>query len=179
MPSPSASNRLASVPGWHLIALGLRPPALGGYDPGNPIAEGVRRRLAETIAGLRSIHPDIHLLTGLALGAQQLAADAAVLADVPYTAVLAHPHPESVWPPPAQRRYLELLADAAAHVTLTGRQPRTKQEAGMAASSRDRALIDAAHGALVVWDGKDRDLDENIAALKRRIPDDVWIIEPG
>jgi ribonuclease HI len=172
-------HQLASITGWRLIALGLRPPALGGYNPINPTAADVRRKITERLTGLRSIHPDVHLLTGLALGAQQLAAEAAVLADVPYTAVLAHPHPQSVWPPPAQHRYLELLAGAAGHLTLSGKQPGSKQEAGTAASSRDRALIDAAHGALVVWDGKDRDIDANIAALNRRVPDDIWIIEPS
>ena len=172
-------HQLSSIPGWRLIALGLRPPALGGYNPTNPLAADVRRKITERLTGLRTIHPDVHLLTGLALGAQQLAAEAAILADVPYTAVLAHPHPESVWPPPAQHRYLELLAGATGHLTLSARQPRSKQEAAMAASNRDHAMIDAAHGALIVTDGKDRDLDENIAALVHRVPDDIWIIEPG
>jgi ribonuclease HI len=177
--APAQHRQLASIPGWRLVALGLRPPALGGYDPANPVAADVRRKLAETLTGLRTVHPDLHLLTGLALGAQQFAAEAAVVADVPYTAVLAHPHPESVWPPPAQHRYLELLAGAAAHVTLSGRQPRSRQEAAIAAGRRDRALIDAAHGALVVWDGNDRDIGENVTALNRRVPDDVWIVQPS
>ena len=174
-----AHHDLGSIPGWRLIALGLRPPSLGGYNSTNPVAADVRRKITERLTGLRSVHPDVHLLTGLALGAQQLAAEAALLADVPYTAVLAHPHPESVWPPPAQHRYLELLGGAAGHLTLSAKRPKSKQEAGMAASSRDRALIDAAHGALVVWDGNDRDLDENITALNKRVPDDIWIIEPS
>jgi ribonuclease HI len=172
-------RQLAGIPGWRLISLGLRPPPLGGYSPTNPVAADVRRKITEILTGLRTVHPDIQLLTGLALGAQQLAAEAAMLADVPYTAVLAHPHPESVWPPPAQHRYLDLLAGAAGHLTLSGRQPRSRQEAGIAASSRDRALIDVAHGAVVVSDGNDRDLNENITALNRRVPDDIWIIAPS
>jgi hypothetical protein len=43
----------------------------------------VRLRLAETLTGLREVHPDIHVLTGLTLGAPQLAAEAAILARVP------------------------------------------------------------------------------------------------
>jgi hypothetical protein len=87
-------GQLAHIPGWRVIGLGLRPPTLGGYAPNNPIATAVRRRLAQTLARLGEVHPDIHLLTGLVLGAPQLAAEAAILAHVPYTAVLAHPHPE-------------------------------------------------------------------------------------
>ena len=176
--APSARGNLAHIPGWRAIAIGLHPPALGGYSPNNPTAAEVRRRLAETLTGLREVHPDLHLLTGLALGAPQLAAEAAVLARVPYTVVLAHPHPESVWPPPAQRRYRELLAGAAGHLTLSSKQPASKHEAATAAATRDQALIGIADGALVVWDGNDRDLRDAIGALEQRIPDDVWIIKP-
>lgn len=178
-PTANVRSQLAQIPGWRVIALGLRPPALGGYGPNNPIATEVRRRLADTLTGLREVHPDIHLLTGLALGAPQLAAEAATLARVPYTAVLAHPHPEAVWPPPAQERYRDLLAGATAHLTASPKQPASKQDAAIAAATRDRALIDAAHGALVVWDGNDRDLRDNITAVEHRIPDDLWIIKPS
>lgn len=48
----------------------------------------------------------------------------------------------------------------------------------MAAGKRDRSLIAAAHGALVVWDEQDHRIGEQIAALERRIADDVWVIPP-
>jgi hypothetical protein len=178
-PTPSVRGQLAHIPGWRVIALGLRPPALGGYAPNNPTAAEVRRRFAETLTGLRKVHPDIHLLTGLTLGAPQLAAEAAVLARVPYTAVLAHGHPEAIWPPPAQQRYRDLLAGATAHLTTSPNQPASKQEAAIAAATRDRALIDTAHAALVVWDANDRELRDNITALEHRIRDDLWIIKPS
>jgi uncharacterized phage-like protein YoqJ len=157
----------------------LRPPALGGYDPTNPVASGVRRKLTEILSGLRAIHPDILVLTGLGLGAEQLAAEAAAMAGVPYAAVLAYPAPERVWPASTQERYRRLLAAAAAILTLSKAQPRSKQDAGMAATRRDQALIAVGHGALVVWDGLDRRLGEDIAALERRITNDVWVISPS
>ena len=182
-PSPArasaAHDDLSGLPGWRLVALGLRPPALGGYDPTNPVASGVRRKLTEILSGLRAIHPDILVLTGLGLGAEQLAAEAAAMAGVPYAAVLAYPAPERVWPASTQERYRRLLAGAAAGVTLSKKQPRSKQDAGMAAARRDQALIAAAHGALVVWDSQDRRLGKDIAALERRITDDVWILPPS
>ena len=138
----------------------------------------MRRKLTETLTGLRSIHPDVLLLTGLGLGTEQLAAEAAAPAGVPYAAVLAYLDPESAWPGSIQQRYRRLLSGATANFTLSNKQPRSKQEAGMAASKRDRALIAAAHGALVVWDGQDRRLDEHIAVLEQRI-DDVFVIAPS
>jgi ribonuclease HI len=175
----SGDLRVSSISGWRLVVLGLRPPTLGGYDPTNPVATEVRRKLTEIIIGLRSVHPDIQVITGLGLGAEQLAAEAAAAADVPYTAVLAYPDPERVWPAPTQQRYRQLLAGAAADVTLSNRQPKSKQEAGITAAKRDRALLAAAHGAVVIWDGKDRHIGEYAAELERHIPGDVWIIRPN
>ncbi len=144
---------------------GAQPPvALGAPDSPSPA---------------RASDPDILVLTGLGLGAEQLAAEAAATAGVPYTAALAYPDPERVWPASTQERYRRLLAGAAAGVTLSKKQPRSKQDAGMAAARRDQALIAAAHGALVVWDSQDRRLGKDIAALERRITDDVWILPPS
>ena len=177
--APATDGRLSGVSGWRVVALGLRPPALGGYDPTNPVAAAVRRKLKEALTGWLAIHPDVVVLTGLGLGAEQLVAEAATQAGVPYVAVLAYPDQESAWPGPTQLRYRRLLSGAAANFTLSNKQPRSKQEAGIAAGKRDRALIAAAHGALIVWDGQDRRLGEHIAVLEQRIPDDVWVIPPS
>ncbi len=173
------ASDLASVPGWRVAALGPRPPALGGYSPDNPTAVLIRRRLTEALSGLRSVHPDVLVLTGLGLGAEQLAAEAAELASVPYLAVLAYPDAQRVWPQPTQERYRHLLAGAADVRTLSNQPPGSRQAAGVAARKRDHALLGAAHGALVVWDGSDRYLGEHVALLEQRIPDDVWIISPS
>jgi len=177
--APATDARLSGVSGWRVLALGLRPPAIGGYDPTNPVAVAVRRKLKEALTGWLAIHPDVVVLTGLGLGAEQLVAEAATQAGVPYVAVLAYPDPGSAWPGSTRQRYRRLLSGAAANFTLSNTQPRSKQEAGMAAGKRDRALIAATHGALVVWDWQDRRLGEQIAALERRIADDVWVIPPS
>ena len=86
------------LPAGHIVAVtGHKPPELGGYDP-NPVADAVRARLAEVLAAKRQLHPDLVVLTGLGLGAEQLAAEAAAEAGVPYVAVLPYPDPGSQWP---------------------------------------------------------------------------------
>ncbi|HEX2274110.1 MAG TPA: ribonuclease H, partial [Acidimicrobiales bacterium] len=101
------------VPAGRLLAVaGHRPPALGGYDQ-NPVADRVRARVAEVLVAKRQLHPDLVVLTGLGLGAEQLGAEAAAEAGVPYVAVLPYPDPHSVWPAASRRRFEELLAGAA------------------------------------------------------------------
>lgn len=100
-PSPGrmqAGNvRPSNIFAWRVVAIGLRPAALVGYDPANRVAAGVRREGSEVLAGLCTINPDLGVLTGLDLGAAQLAAEAAAATGVPYVAVLAYPDLERVW----------------------------------------------------------------------------------
>jgi hypothetical protein len=88
-PGPAASGATdPRLPAGHLLAVvGHRPPELGGYDA-NDVATGVLRRLTEVIDAQAQLHPDLVVLTGLGLGAEQLGAEAAEHAGVPYVAVL-------------------------------------------------------------------------------------------
>jgi hypothetical protein len=92
--------------------------------------------------------------------------------------VLPYPNPDSVWPPASRERYRRLVAGAKETLTVSKRPPRTRQEAGIATSRRNSALVAAAHGALVVWDGVDKDLGTTVAMLERQSPDEVWVIRP-
>jgi ribonuclease HI/uncharacterized phage-like protein YoqJ len=167
----------AAPSGYRVVVLGHRPPDLGGYGE-NPVAAALRHRMAEILLALAQVHPDLVVLTGLGLGAEQLGAVAAAAADVPYVAVLPFPEPDSVWPT-ASRATFRLLADAAHDtIVLSPKKPATKQAAGVAIGKRNAWLIAHADAALVVWDGTDRSLRDDVRALERRIPDDVWVVSP-
>jgi ribonuclease HI/uncharacterized phage-like protein YoqJ len=176
--APARARSSSTVPdGYRVVVLGHRPPALGGYED-NPIATSVRDRMVEILRGLAHVHPDLVVLTGLGLGAEQLGAQAAAAAGVLYDAVLPFPDPDAVWPA-ASRATFRLLADAAHDtIVLSPKAPASKQAAGAAIGKRDSWLIEHADAALVVWDGADRTLRDQVRALERRIPDDVWVIAP-
>ncbi|MBW3668095.1 MAG: hypothetical protein KY443_02675 [Actinobacteria bacterium] len=164
--------------GRRLVVGGARPPELGGYDD-NPTAADVRRRLADILTAKRLMHPDLVVLTGLRLGAEQLGAEAAVDADVPFVAVLPYPDPEKVWPASSQERFHRLLAAAADTVVLQQKPPATKQLAGAALARRDAWLARHAHEAVLVWDGD----DDKVGRLVRSFHDhlgeeDVWVLTP-
>jgi ribonuclease HI len=180
---PSRATTATSASPWQapdglrVVVLGHRPPELGGYGQ-NPIATAARERMTDILRGLRAVHSDVVVLTGLGLGAEQLGAEAAAEADVPYVAVLAFPDPDSVWPG-ASRAAFRLLLDAAHQtIVLSPTAPTSKQAAGMAIGKRNAWLAAHAHAALAVWDGRDRALREDVRAYERRIPDDLWIVPP-
>jgi ribonuclease HI/uncharacterized phage-like protein YoqJ len=170
-PSPQVPD------GFKVLVLGHRPPQLGGYDD-NPVAAHVRRKLTEILAGLAEVHPELVVLTGLGLGAEQLGAEAAAAAGVSYVGVLAFPDPDEVWPRARRAAFRELVDGAESTVTLSTDKPTSTQVAARALSRRTDWLVARADCALVVWDGKDRALGERVKALEKRIPDDVWVIPP-
>ncbi len=166
-------------PGRRLAVTGHRPPELGGYDDGNPTAAGVRRQLAEILAAKRRLHPDLVVLTGLGLGAEQLAAESAAEVEVPYVAVLPYPDPDAMWPADAKARFRRLLDGAQTTVVLQQKQPATKQLAGGALRRRDGWIAKNAAEAVVVWDGDDPAVGRAVRALQDVLgEDEVWVVTP-
>ena len=165
--------------GFRLVVAGHRPPELGGYEA-NPVADRVKSKLAALLAAERQLHPDVVVLTGLGLGAEQLAAEAAAAAGVPYVAVLSYPEQEAPWPTEAKRRYAGLRAGAQAEVVLQKRRPESRQQAGNALRRRDAWLARNADEAVVVWDGDDPLVGRLVRSLQDALGEEqVMILEPG
>ena len=177
--APGAGAADPRLPVGRLLAVtGHRPPDLGGYDA-NEVADGVRLELAELLAAKRELHPDLVVLTGLGLGAEQLAAEAASEAGVPYVAVLPYPEPDTQWPEASRRRYRQLLEGAQSTVVLQAKAPASRQLAGAALRRRDAWLARHAHEAVTVWDGEDAAVGRTVRALQDALgEDDVWVLTP-
>jgi ribonuclease HI/uncharacterized phage-like protein YoqJ len=166
------------LPGGRLIAVfGHRPPELGGYGE-TLVAAAVRRRLAEILEAKAQMHPDLAVVSGLGLGAEQLGVEAAQEAGVPYVAVQPYPDPDSPWPKASRDQYARLLAGADRTVLLERKPPESKQNAGAALARRDAWLARQADEALVVWDRTDATLSRLVQQLESRLGDDVWVVDP-
>ena len=175
-PGPDGVFSSAWVPtGPAVLVTGMQPPQLGGYDR-NPVADEVRRKLAEILVAKAELALDLVVLTGLRLGAETLAAEAAAEAEVPFVAVLPYPDPEINWPESAQRRFHELVAEASAVVRLEKKVPADNKAAGQALDRRNGWLRKAATEAIVVWDHDEPRMGKVVAALEQAMPDDVWIV---
>jgi uncharacterized phage-like protein YoqJ len=165
--------------GFRLVVGGHRPPELGGYEP-NPTADRVKAKLSALLAAEKELHPDVVVLTGLGLGAEQLAAEASAAAGVPYVAVLPYPDQDSPWPADARRQYGRLLAGADGHIVLQAKRPDNRQEAGAALRRRDAWLARHGDEAVVVWDGDDALVGRAVKALQDALGEEqVMVIEPG
>ncbi len=179
-PRGTAEGGDARAPAGHrLLVTGERPPGLGGYDRDNPLARGAQEWLLALLGVQLGEHRDLHVLTGLALGAEQLAAEAALTAGVPFTAVLPFPDPDRKWPAASRRRYRDLLEGAAGRVVLARASPASAAAAGAALGRRDDWLARQAHQAAVIWNGEPGPLAGRLRFLQERLGDDaVWVYTP-
>jgi ribonuclease HI len=167
------------LPTGHLLAVtGLRPAGLGGF--GETLQAGaLREQLTAILAAKREVDPDLVVLTGLGLGAEQLAAEAATAASVPFVAVLAFPDPDRVWPPDSRQHYAALLEGATGVITLQAKAPDSKQAAGGALARRDAWLAAQADEAVVVWDQEDPFVGRTVRSWRDRLGEEqVWVLEP-
>ncbi|MGI8753919.1 MAG: ribonuclease H family protein [Acidimicrobiales bacterium] len=178
-PGPGATATDARVPAGHrIVVAGLRPPALGGYGE-TPMAVSVRKQLADILAAKSQLHPDLVVVSGLGLGAEQLGAEAAAELGVPYAAALAFPDQDATWPAPSKVHFSQLLQGAVTTVVLQGRPPTGRQAAGGALARRDAWLARNAAEAIVVWDHCDSVVGRQVRSLQDHLgEEEVWIIEP-
>lgn len=176
-PQPDPTGR--NAPAGHLVAVtGHRPPDIGGYDRPNPTADKILRRLGDILEAKAQMHSDLTVVTGLQLGSEQLGAEAAISAGLPFVAVLAFPDPSAVWPKAAQQRFDELLDVAADVIILQDKVPDSKPKIAGALKRRDAWISRNAHEAVVIWDRKDGGIGAAVRALETGLGDDVWILDP-
>lgn len=178
-PADLPRARAGSGPTGHrVVVTGHRPPDLGGYGETETVRR-IRGQLIDILSAMRQMHPDLTVLTGLGLGVETLAAEAARDAGVPYAAVLAFPDLDSRWPDESRRRFAQLLSGARESVTLQKRLPESTPKMSGAFGRRDAWLRDHADEAVVVWDGGDGHLGSQVRSLQNKLGEEnVWVIDP-
>ena len=162
----------------HSVAVfGHRPPELGGYGE-NSVTLGIRRKLIEILRAKLEMQSDVQVLTGLGLGAEMLAAEAAAASATPYVVVLAIEGVELRWPDATQKRFQELLGGARSVTIASKENPKTGVEYAKVMGRRDDEILRRATEAVLIRNGDDRTLGDLQRKLERRFQDDVWIIDP-
>jgi ribonuclease HI/uncharacterized phage-like protein YoqJ len=177
--TPPAPSSAAGKPVGHLVVvLGHRPPELGGYEP-NFLHAAVQRRLGDILAAQAQLDEDLVLVTGLQLGTEQLAAEAAIDRGVPFVVVQPFPDPDARWPSESRGAYKRLLSAAREVVLLQKKPVKSNDDVRRAMGQRDAWLTRIADAAIVVWDGRDPMLAKQVKALEKEVGDEVWIIDPA
>lgn len=166
------------IPDGHLLlVVGHTPDRLGGWEA-NPIADAVRAQLVEVIGAMASMEPSLKVLTGVRPGAELLAAEAAIRADVPYVAVVAFPDQDRNLSTASRARYADLVGRAHEVVALERKRPSDRDDFIKAMRRRDVWLSTVADEAILVWDEVDDRFDRLYADLDVRLGANLTVLHP-
>lgn len=123
---------------------GHRPNKLGGFKLPNPIYNYVCQQIEKTLLELK---PE-KVISGMALGVDQWAANVAIKLGIPFLAAVPFEGQERAWPEASQKVFHKLL-DKAAEVVIVS-------EGGYAAFKmqvRNAWMVDHCDKLIAVWDG--------------------------
>ena len=117
-----------------------------GYDLSNPLYAWIRLRIIDNLAHVR---PD-QIISGMALGIDQLAAQIAIDLNIPFIAAIPFIGQENKWPAVSQKHYNELLKYASKVVVVSegGYNARKMQ-------IRNEWMVNESDKVIAVWDGSD------------------------
>lgn len=135
-----------------LAITGHRPQSLGRFDPNNPLLWQIEQHLIVTLDAVKSTHPQVIGLTGMAQGVDQAFARACLATHIPFRAYLPFPEHSAIWPAHAQQIYRELLAKADRYQVVRP-YVTTPHDIRQALMDRNSTLVDECDAAIAVWTG--------------------------
>jgi uncharacterized phage-like protein YoqJ len=91
---------------------GHRPPRIGGYNVPNPIYTEIRAAINMILETYKRTCPTLRVITGMAQGVDQWAAELCIELDIPFTAAIPFKGQENMWPESSKREYHRLLEKA-------------------------------------------------------------------
>ena len=131
-----------------ITVTGHRPPKLGlGYgdtEENRAMVEGMCEAL-QALPGYKN--NELQVISGMALGVDQLFVQACLALDIPWTAAIPFRGQESRWPPAAQSEYHHMLTFAV-KVIVVG-----EKYTNQAFQTRNEWMVDHSELVMAFWDG--------------------------
>jgi uncharacterized phage-like protein YoqJ len=136
------------VSDYTIAVTGHRPEKLGGYQPYNPLRTQLTTKLEQRLMLILCDHPNLVVITGMALGFDQWVAGSCRRLSIPYIAAVPFDGQERRWPETSQRIYIDLLKSASrVHVVCPGPYLSWKMQ------RRNVWMIDNCVYLIAAWDG--------------------------
>lgn len=119
------------------------------------------------------LHDADRVITGMALGVDQLAAQVAIAEGIPFTAAIPFDGQEGRWPEESQELYNDLLL-AADDVVFVSEPP----YAAWKLHKRNEWMIDNSDMLVAVWNGDKKGGTANAVRYGLKTFEQVWRIDP-
>jgi uncharacterized phage-like protein YoqJ len=149
---------------------GHRPQKMYGFKESDPanifVIEAIRDFLKER-------EPD-KVLTGMALGVDQWAAQWCIALGIPFVAILPVEHPENAWPDNSKAKYLKIMKGASEVLVA----PSEGESYGQLLQKRNEMIVDRADIMMGVYGGGPGGT-RNCLEYARKQGKEIKIINPG
>lgn len=147
---------------------GHRPDKLGGYRLPNPTYIHICQEIEKTLTELRPYM----VITGMALGVDQWAANVARKMKIPYIAAIPFEGQECKWPKRSQRTYRALRKLAMGEtIVCPGDYSAEKMQL------RNQWMVDNADALIAIWDGS-RGGTKNCIEYAKSQNKQIYYIDP-
>lgn len=147
---------------------GHRPNNLGGWR-WNPIHAKVYQDLRRAFRHLRPTY----IITGMALGVDQWAAEVAIELGVPFIAAVPFEGQEGVWPDAAKAKYRQILTKAFRHYIVS---PGSYESWKM--SERNKWIVQNCAKLIAVWDGSVDGGTSHCVSYAQKVGREIFYIDP-
>lgn len=149
---------------------GHRPNKLGGYGP-SEIQDKVRAAIRDYLKS--KLGQPLLVISGMALGVDQWAAEEALALGIKFTAAVPFIGQESMWPEESQQRYHELLGKAYDTSVICGEGYHISKM-----QTRNRWMVDQCDELCAIWDGTSGGTANCVRyAVKEKTP--IFRIDPS
>ena len=120
-----------------------------GYKAGYPVLVGYYERV---FTKLKEEEGLTQVISGMALGVDQAAAQAAINIGVPVLAVIPFLQQPNVWRHADKVNYLSILTECSEQVVLQTKVPRTDLEVSRWLNERNHYMVDRCDLVIALWD---------------------------
>jgi uncharacterized phage-like protein YoqJ len=142
---------------------GHRPDKLGGFGPNNHTRTRVKASIKVELEHLLAEHPDLRVISGMALGVDQWAAEVCIELKIPFIAAVPCEGQDNLWSGPTQQHYRELLEHAdEVHLVTQGPYASWKMH------KRNQWMVDNCDHLIAVWDGSGGGTANCVAYAKQK-----------
>lgn len=142
---------------------------LGGYDLSHANYNLLRKQIAEVLIEKRCTK----VISGMALGIDQLAVQISLALEIPFIAAVPYLGQEKMWPMTSQEEYHALLKRAEEVVVVSG-----GSYAAFKMQNRNIWMCDNCDLLIAVWDGDSTGGTSNCVNYAKSIHKEILIINP-
>ena len=129
---------------------GHRPNKLGGYRRQSLLGNKVKRSIYNFLLDKKDQYEDLKIISGMALGVDQWAAQSAICLEIPFIAAIPFEGMETKWPKESQLTFHEILLQADDIVEIS-EPPFLAWKMHL----RNRWMVNNCDELVAYWDGSD------------------------